>query len=145
MAATAWSEAFSVGSAMLDSDHHILLDLLGQLHDAIETGQSQSVVGSVVNVLTEYAEHHFRREELVMAQIGYPARAEHEKLHRDMEARLHAIRDRWLSGQRKALGEEVAGFLKKWLTEHILAADKAYAPWIEAAGGDGELGGRTGA
>lgn len=135
MATMGWSEAYSVGSAMLDSDHRILLDLLGQLHDAIETGQSRSVVGSLLNVLAEYAEHHFRREEEVLARLGFPDREAHQGQHREMEDRLRAIRDRWRDGERGALGEEVLAFLKKWLTGHILGADKAYAPWIEAAGG----------
>ncbi|CAA7618544.1 bacteriohemerythrin [Magnetospirillum sp. UT-4] len=130
-----WNESFGVGNAMLDSDHRILFDLLSQLHDAMETGQSREVVGSVINVLAEYVEHHFRREELVMAEIGYPGRAEHERLHRDLESRVRAIRDRWGAGERQVLGDEVLAFLKKWLTEHILGADKAYRPWIESAGG----------
>lgn len=137
MALVGWSDGYSVGNAMLDSDHRILLNLLNQLHDATETGQSREVVASVLNVLAEYTEHHFRREELVMAQIGYPHRAEHERTHRALEERVAAIRDRWQSGERQALGEDTLDFLKKWLTEHILGADKSYQPWIEAAGGGG--------
>lgn len=137
MVSMAWSEAYSVGSAMLDSDHRILIELLNQLQDATETGQSRQVVGSVLNVLAEYAEHHFRREEAVMAQIGYLGRADHERQHRALEARVTAIRECWQAGKHQALGEEVLTFLKKWLTEHILAADKAYRPWIEASAGNG--------
>jgi hemerythrin len=41
------------------------------------------------------------------------------------------MRDRWLGGDRQALDDEVLERLKKWLTEHILGADKSYRPWIE--------------
>lgn len=137
MTLVGWSDGYSVGNPMLDSDHRIILNLLNQLHDATETGQSRDVVASVLNVLAEYTEHHFRREELVMAEIGYPGRAEHANAHRDMVERVHAIRRRWQAGERQALGEDTLAFLKKWLTEHILGADKAYQPWIEAAAGGG--------
>lgn len=140
MVAMAWNQAYSVGNAMLDSDHQILLNLLVQLEDATETGQSRQVVGSVLGVLAEYTEHHFRREEQVMAQIGYPGRAEHECAHRELEGRVRQIRDRWQSGERQALDQDVLAFLKKWLTEHILGADKAYGPWIEGQTGAGEPG-----
>lgn len=129
-----WKEGYSVGSAMLDSDHRILFNLLNQLHDATDTGQSREVVASVLSVLAEYTEHHFRREELVMAQIGFPGRAEHERKHRELEATVNGIHQRWQGGERQALGEDTLDFLKNWLTEHILGADKAYQPWIDAAG-----------
>ena len=143
MAILAWSETYSVGSAMIDSDHRILINLINQLHDAVETGQSRDVLGSVLNVLTEYVEHHFHREELLMGHIGYPEREAHTASHRDLEARVRAVRDRWMAGERQVLDDEVMAFLKRWLTEHILRADLAYRPWIEAAAdahGDAEGG-----
>jgi hemerythrin-like metal-binding protein len=127
----AWSEAYAVGSAMLDSDHRILFNLINQLQDATETGQSRSVVGTVVGVLVEYTEHHFRREEAAMAAAGYPNLEAHRAIHRDLEAQVRRIRDRWNAGERTVLDDEVLVFLKKWLTEHILGADKSYRPWIE--------------
>lgn len=140
MALMTWSEAYGVGNAMLDSDHRILINLLNQLHDATETGQSREVVGTVVNVLLEYTEHHFRREEALLTQAGYPEQIAHEAKHRELEAHVRAIRDQWAGGDRKALGEEVLEFLKKWLTDHILGADKSYRPWVEgiAENGDAE-------
>ncbi|MGE5475803.1 MAG: bacteriohemerythrin [Bacteroidales bacterium] len=134
----AWSEAYAVGSAMLDSDHRILFNLLNQLQDATETGQSRSVVGTVVGVLVEYTEHHFRREEAAMAAAGYPNLEAHRAIHRDLEAQVRRIRDRWNAGERSVLDDEVLAFLKKWLTEHILGADKSYRPWIEDGTAIGE-------
>lgn len=128
-----WDESFSVGNLLLDSDHHILINLLNQLHDALDTGQSREVVGSVVNVLAEYVEHHFRREEAILMRVGYPEREAHGLQHRKLEERFSGIRNRWQAGERSALGEEVLEFLKKWLTDHILVSDKAYRPWLENA------------
>lgn len=145
MAALAWSEAYGVGNAMLDSDHRILINLLNQLHDAAETGQSREVVGTVVNVLAEYTEHHFRREEGLLAAAGYPRLEEHRAAHRELEDKVRALRDRWLGGDRSALDEEVLLMLKKWLTDHILGADKSYQPWIEGIADNGGSAGRSGA
>ncbi len=143
MAALAWSEAYSVGNAMLDSDHRILLNLLNQLHDAIDTGQSRAVVGTVINVLAEYTEHHFRREEGMMAAAGYPDLTAHQAQHRALEARVRDLRDRWHGGERQVVDEEVLTMLKKWLTDHILGADKSYGPWIEGTADSGGSAGRA--
>lgn len=137
MALLAWSETYSVGNAMLDSDHRILINLLNQLHDATETGQSREVVGTVVNVLAEYTEHHFRREETLMAAAGYPGLAAHRATHHDLETRVRALRDRWNGGDRSVVDDEVLEMLKKWLTEHILGADKSYRPWVEGIADNG--------
>ncbi len=131
MTSIAWSEAFSVGNPLLDSDHRILIDLLIQLYDAIDTGQSRDVVGSVLSALSEYAEHHFRREEGMMAACGYPGLEAHKAEHRQMEARVRDTRDRYRAGERGALDEHVVELLKKWLTQHIQVTDKSYRPWVE--------------
>jgi hemerythrin len=134
MAVVAWDDAMGVGSSVLDSDHRILIDLLNQLHDATETGQSREVVGSVLGVLAEYVEHHFRREEVMMAAVGVPDIEAHRRQHHALEARVAALRDRYQAGERGALDEDVVMLLKRWLTEHIMVLDKSYRPWMEKAG-----------
>ncbi len=130
MASVPWDESYSVGNAALDSDHRILITLLVQLHDAMDTGQSRDVVGSIINALAEYVDHHFQREEVILLRVGYPDTDAHCNAHRVLAAKVATIRDRWLAGEREALGDEVVDLLKKWLTEHIMVADKSYSPWV---------------
>ncbi len=152
-----WDQSFSVGNAVLDGDHRILLTLVNQLVDAADTGQSREVVGSIVNALAEYFEQHFRREEAMFRRGGFPDAEEHVRQHHVLEERMRDTRERWRAGDREALREDVLAFLKKWLTDHILVADKSYGPWVDgavddAAGeaygfgspADGGLGGETG-
>ncbi|CAA7624697.1 Bacteriohemerythrin [Magnetospirillum sp. LM-5] len=142
MAMLTWDEAYSVGSAILDSDHRIIFSLLAQLNDATDTDQSREVVGSVLKVLAEYAEHHFRREEAIMRRANYPLAEQHEQLHHDLEKKVTQICERWRAGERDALSADVQSLLKNWLTDHILEDDKAYGPWVEAAQEqDGAVGG----
>ena len=133
MTVIAWSEAYSVGSARIDSDHRILFSLFAQLHEALETGQGHDVVGSVVNVLAEYVEEHFRHEDQLMERAGYPDRVRHQESHRVLERQVRDIRDRWMEGEHHALSQDVLVVLRNWLSDHILVADIAYRPWVEAA------------
>lgn len=137
MAWVAWNESLRVGNALLDSDHRLLFDLLTQLHDAIDTGQSRDVIGSVVSVLAEYVEHHFQREEAIMAQAGFPGLDGHRSQHAVLTENVNRVRDRYLAGERGALAEDVVDLLKKWLTEHIQVSDNSYKPWVERVNGDG--------
>lgn len=134
-----WNVSFSVGHPLLDSDHRILIDLLTQLFDATETGQAHSVVDSVLGVLAEYTEHHFRREETLLLQAGYPHLEEHRDEHRGFERRLRELTERRRAGERGVLNEQVADLLKKWLTEHIQVSDNSYRPWMERVMGGGRI------
>lgn len=140
-----WSESYSVGNPILDSDHKILVSLINQLHEALDTGQSRDVLTSIVNVLVEYAEHHFRREEALLARAAFPDLPPHLEEHRDLLSHLHLLRDRVCAGEKSALGEEAVDFLKKWLTDHILVSDKSYKPWVRGLSeGEGRNSDRLG-
>lgn len=144
MAAMVWNDSYSVGNAVLDSDHRILINLTNQLYDAVDTGQSREVVGSVLNVLVEYVEHHFRREEAILAQAGFPSLDKHKLMHHGLEKQVYDIRDRWHAGERMALDDEVLELLKKWLTDHILVSDKGYSSWIAETAIDSPVRGAVG-
>jgi hemerythrin len=137
MVSATWKESYRVGHPMLDSDHGILIDLLDQLSDAMETGQSLDVIDNVIFVLAEYVQHHFQREEAIMAASGFPELDRHREQHRALEKKVNAIRDRYRAGERSILNQEVVDLLKKWLTEHIMVSDNSYRPWVERTNGDG--------
>jgi len=126
-----WQDSYSVGVPLIDSDHKILVDLINQLFDAKETGQASDVVGSVLNVLLEYTETHFTREERLMARGGYPDLDAHIVEHKALRDKVRAIRTRFLQGERSVVGDDVLEFLKDWLTGHILTRDSSYRPWVE--------------
>lgn len=137
MVVLVWDERLAVGHPQLDADHRILIAILNQLQDAIETGQSRDVIGSVINVLAEFAEHHFTREERAMELAGFPGCEAHARIHRSIEAEVYSVRDRYRAGEQGALDEEALDLLRKWLTEHISVADKSYGPWMEKAEASG--------
>ncbi|OAN46615.1 hemerythrin [Paramagnetospirillum marisnigri] len=133
MAELGWNSAYDVGHPMLDSDHRVLISLLDQLFDAAETGQSRDVIENVLFVLAEYVEHHFEREEAIMAAAGFPQLEAHQREHRELAAKVNRIRDDYRHGNKRGLGDEVVDLLKKWLTGHILVSDNSYRPWVERA------------
>ena len=70
MARFEWSDRMSVGSAVVDSDHRILVDLINRVHDIAAAGTS-SGIGRVLDVLIAYIEIHFGREEKMLEAAGY--------------------------------------------------------------------------
>ena len=121
-----WTEELSIGVEAVDSDHQLLVHLINQLDEAVEDGQGQDTVGSVLNVLFDYTEYHFDREELLMEACGYVGFEKHRDMHSDLKAKVVEIRDAFLADEKAVLGVEVLQFLKDWLTDHIIGQDKLF-------------------
>lgn len=130
MALITWQDSFSVGVELIDSDHKLLVSLINQLNDAAQGGQGRDVVGSVLNVLVEYTESHFTREEMLMAKGGYPDLDAHKGEHRALTERVREMVGRYRTDTTGAAEAEVLAFLKDWLTNHILGVDMHYRPYV---------------
>lgn len=131
MALITWQDSYSVGVELIDSDHQLLVSLINQLDDAMKEGGGRDTVGSVLNVLLEYTETHFGREELLMEKAGYPELTPHRREHVKLTTQVRQIVDRFNGGDSSSLDAEVLDFLKTWLTGHILGVDRKYAPYVK--------------
>lgn len=126
-----WQDSFSVGVDLVDNDHKLLVSLIKQLNDAVEGGQGREVVGSVLNVLIEYTESHFSREERLMEKGGYPDLPAHRKHHEKLCAQVREMVDQYKRGETETLDRHILEFLSDWLTGHILGVDMQYRPYVQ--------------
>lgn len=128
-----WSDEFSVGLEEIDAQHHILVDCLNRLHDAVHERKSESEIVSVLGTLGDYTRIHFAVEEALMRVFEYkdyvPHKAEHEKLL----AQFAEKAEKCHSGKVSA-NLELLQFLRSWLTDHIIHGDKKYAPMFLSRG-----------
>ena len=127
-----WSKEFSVGVAEIDDDHRRLLELLNELHDAVERGDGQDVLGKVLDGLTLYVSYHFAHEEALFLRTNYPGSERHRRQHRALTITVREIHDDFQSGASDVLPQQVLEFLKNWLYEHILGSDRAFGVYYNA-------------
>ena len=127
-----WTEAMSVGHPLLDLDHKRLIGVINRLWIADGEGNRQ-VIEFVLDDLLHYTESHFKREEQMMAEGGYPDFDRHTRVHQGICHRIEEIRWEYFQGIRDGLRGEILGFLKDWLYKHILVEDMAYRPYLAAA------------
>ena len=66
-----WSEDYSVGIEKIDMQHKKLVSYINELHDAMKDGQSNSVIGDILNKLVKYTKEHFSTEEEYMQKYNY--------------------------------------------------------------------------
>lgn len=128
-----WTQKLSVSVEELDRQHKKLVNLINQLHDSMRVGKGRDVLGSILNDLTDHTVYHFETEEKLLLDNMYPAYAMHKKEHNDLTRQVKEIKTKFDQGD-TALTEEFMGFLKDWLNNHIMQADKKYADFLNSKG-----------
>lgn len=130
-----WTDAVSVGVNEVDDQHKVLISLLNRLFVAIAQRNSQEILGEILVALVEYTKTHFDLEERLMVEAGYnDAKTQaHMEEHRLFTVRLDELLNKYSEGG-KPISFEVVHFLKRWLYDHIMITDRAYATALKTAG-----------
>jgi hemerythrin len=134
MTLMAWNSKMSVGVAEIDDEHKKLVGMLNELHDAMTANRAKEHLGRVLDGLIGYTATHFKHEERLFAQYGYPDATAHAKEHADLTGQVLEVQRRFKNGETGTLTMEVMNFLKRWLVTHIQGSDKKYGPHLNAKG-----------
>lgn len=123
-----WTDAFSVGSDDIDSQHQKLVKLINWLSSEISS-DSQASVEQLLNSLAHYTVYHFGYEDELFEKAGYPATHAHKKEHKRFVDHILLIRERYENGGEVNL-EALADYLRTWVTNHICKSDKQMVKWL---------------
>jgi hemerythrin-like metal-binding protein len=131
MSLISWDRTLSVGIESIDQQHQILIQLINDLHTAMRTGSGKQVVGEILENLVTYTKTHFSNEETLLKKHNYPQLPGHINEHNQLTQKVDDLLKRHLNGE-MAITLEVMGFLKNWLTHHILETDKLYTAFLKS-------------
>jgi hemerythrin-like metal-binding protein len=125
-----WSPSMSVGHVRIDEQHMILLDTINQLASA-DRENDRLVVSMIIDELVSYAGFHFHFEEQLIEAAGFPGLEQHRRQHEGYVKWVKEVRDEYTYHRRRQLGERMLGFLRDWLSDHILGDDRAYSAYLQ--------------
>ncbi len=127
-----WNDWMTVKVERFDDAHKKLINMIGQLNDAMQHGQSEQVIHGILQGLADYCKEHFADEERYLEQHGYPASSEHKQVHVAFISKVtDIIRD---YDTHEASPSQVMNLLSDWLMTHILKTDKKYTEHFLATG-----------
>ncbi len=115
-----WDDKYSVGEERLDNQHKYLFQLSNKIQDADKSEGKHYVME-----LFKYTKIHFGEEEDHLKDIGFTDLVRHMELHNKLITDLSTMVERY-SGTQENI-DDLAVFLYKWLTDHILTKDMKYA------------------
>lgn len=135
MALLTWNSSCSVGVQAMDDQHGILMDTINELQTALLHGCSREQVESLLDQLLKFTSMHFRGEEQLMEQHGFPGLAEHCAEHHRLLAEIReSVHRLHRSGDVQV--RSLLQFLHDWYLEHFAGPDQEYGPWLNEHGID---------
>lgn len=125
-----WNPSFSVHNPVLDHQHQSIFALAQRLEAMCTDQDPQRVrLGFAIMDLTEFCRQHLREEEDYIRSIGYPRVDEHIASHREFEAQVHHIQEKFRQAdpaQYHAIVKQMTRLVCEWLSGHIQSVDQDY-------------------
>jgi hemerythrin len=128
-----WRAEFSTGDNAIDIQDRAIFNLVGEIDDVWRHGASVAQVRDLAARARRLLDAHFVREERLLAEIGYPYRAQHAAEHRELLADLAAIRvdlDRDDDAHAGRAGLQLCNFLLGVVLGHMANTDSDYCAYI---------------
>lgn len=132
-----WRRALSLDGGLIDDDHRHLIGIINRFErDAAGEDRRLLSFHALVD-LKHYARGHFRREERLMRDVGYPPAKlrEHQARHRELEARIDVLIHHFDTSIDEddfhEVAWEISDLLKHWLIEHIVKTDLPLKPYLK--------------
>jgi hemerythrin len=122
-----WTEDLEIGIAVIDGQHHRIVDYINALAD-VAGDHDRKVVRRIIADLIDYTYSHFAFEEALMEEAGYEFLTIHQRTHRSFCERVDQLSARFDAGQDVA--EPLVKLLKTWLIQHIMSDDSSYAALV---------------
>lgn len=128
-----WREEFKVNIHSMDTHHKRLFEIANSILESQRHDSDRSRLEKAFDALFEYTKYHFRCEELLMKQYGFPQYDEHVAHHKDMLLKVRAVGKK--IGASKSLKEiDFKLFLEAWLVSHLLSDDRKYGTFLNERG-----------
>lgn len=126
-----WRQAMSVDGGVIDDDHRRLIGIVNSFERAHSTMWDLT---TVLEDLKAYAIKHFRREEELQRQMGFPGAEVHHQEHKRLLHRLDQIAAEFGKGSSDDLSKLIAHtseLLNDWLIAHIISCDLKMKPYLK--------------
>ena len=122
-----WKDSYCIGIPIIDEQHRCIVSIINSIHYFVEEHRELDVLESVINMMNQYTFIHFKTEEAMLKEAGYPSIEEHILLHKQLIDQLKAVSHE--ATQECDVGP-LLKLLKAWWLSHINQEDRKYVPFM---------------
>jgi hemerythrin len=98
MAFFEWDSRFNVGVDTIDNDHRRFVELINELHRAVQCEKGEEVLGEILTKVSVHLTAHFAVEEELMQKCQYPGYQDHMAEHALFAQHIRELRKEFESG-----------------------------------------------
>lgn len=124
-----WTERFSIGLKTIDHQHQRLFAMINDLIRNQHAAADSDAIADVVRRMTEYTDYHFKTEERIMMEYGYPDCPVQVREHAAFKTKAAQFCMDCVTGKR-GLSAEILDYLQNWLINHILRSDLRFKDFL---------------
>lgn len=128
-----WDERYNVKVERFNEQHKHLFEIVKKIYVAMENKDDKLALAMIINDLTGYSKEHFTEEEACLLEAGYPDYEKHKKEHKIFIDKIERFAADYNYGKH-LLHFDILIFLKNWVLQHIMVADKAYGAFLNSKG-----------
>lgn len=121
----AWKDDYRLGIEEIDIQHQNLFSIANRLND---TSDAEQLYDELMN-LYRYTREHFKAEEALMRECGYPEYREHRQQHDELLDTLNQSAAEVVREPEKLA--KLQAFMAHWVVEHILNQDQKIATYLK--------------
>ncbi len=136
MESTAKNGESSVGVRILDCDHRMLFETIGEIQ-AAAANENRRRTSALLLRLAGFTQTHFALDEEMMAATRYPGLARHRRDHQRVIERMKAIVSRYNRGglpQDRESARDSLEILSQLHATHVHDGDLRYGLWLTETG-----------
>ena len=120
-----WDKSISVDNKELDEQHIRLFEFTNNLLQKYHEKSDYDVVLSALNSLVDFSIYHFKHEEYILKERGYPKIENHIKLHDSFRDKIVEFKTLLESGDEEVM-DVIIIYLIDWIKNHTHVEDIDY-------------------
>jgi hemerythrin-like metal-binding protein len=124
-----WNDTYSVQIAELDNQHKRLFEMINAFYASSLLTKTDLPLRKIISDMKFYALEHFRTEEKIMYDMGFPRVKSHVIRHNDFIKKVIDLETKIEKGN-PVMASDILRFLKNWITDHIKTEDQIYAQYL---------------
>jgi hemerythrin len=128
-----WDDSLNTGIKSVDEQHMKLVETLENFICACEKNHADKDINKTLNFLEDYVVQHFKHEEDIQQEIGYPNYSIHKHAHEGfIEGFIELKADIDEEGVTDEIVHRLKDDLMKWVVNHVSTEDMRFGAYYRS-------------
>jgi len=126
-----WKPSYLCGLPVIDAEHQELFRMANRIIAVMTASAGNAVLLPLVRALIAHVLKHFRHEEKILREVGFPMAADHGGIHVDLAKRAKQLADQFELGHGSE-ADLLRFMIHDLVAKHMLQEDRKFFAFLQA-------------